>query len=205
VAASEGDTVSGSTNFVAKMRDAQLLSSEVLVDAPKRFTHEVLRMPNGEVIDWYFVDTTPSVMVVPITNDGDVILVRQYRHNLKRDTLELPAGVAQQDEQVEDAALRELEEETGYVLAATTALQPLGPFYSLPSETNKYVHFFLAAGVVGSGTAPGDSEIERYFEMSVVAMPLHDAVKEIGFAITGLETAGGLLLAQAHLGGADRT
>jgi ADP-ribose pyrophosphatase len=178
------------------MRDAELLSSNVLVEAPKRFTHDVLRMPDGEVIDWYYVDTTPSVMIVPITDAGNVILVRQYRYNLKRDTLELPAGVADRGERIEDAALRELQEETGYVLPAGGELKPLGHFYSLPSETNKYVHFFLAMGVRNAGSASGDTEIERYFEMGVISMPFSDAIGQIGVGITGLETAGALLLAQ---------
>jgi ADP-ribose pyrophosphatase len=182
------------------MKDAQLLSSEVLVAAPKRFVHETLRMPDGEVIDWYYVDTTPSVMVVPITAEGNVILVKQYRHNLKRDTLELPAGVGGANEAIEDAALRELEEETGHILAPGAKLQPLGPFYSLPSETNKYVHFFLASPVIQSGKANGDTEIERYFDMSVVEMPLDEAVTKVGSTITGLETAGALLLAHTFYG-----
>jgi ADP-ribose pyrophosphatase len=136
------------TSFVAKMRDAQVLSTEVLVEAPKRFVHEVLLMPDGAEIDWYYVDTTPSVMVVPVTAEGNVILVKQYRHNLKRDTLELPAGIVGRDEDIAAAALRELEEETGHAPAPGTSLIPLGSYYSLPSETNKRCNLFLAPSVV---------------------------------------------------------
>jgi ADP-ribose diphosphatase len=125
--------------------------------------------------------------------------VKQYRHNLKRDTLELPAGVVGRDETIEDAAMRELEEETGYILGPRAKLQPLGPFYSLPSETNKYVHFFRASPVIRSGKANGDTEIERYFDMSIVEMPFEEALVSVGSAITGLETAGALLLANAAL------
>ena len=183
-------------DFVAKMRDAELISSEELLAKPKRFMHEVLRMPDGEIIDWYYVDTTPSVMVVPITAEGNVVFVKQYRHNLKRDTLELPAGIVGSDEPVHEAALREMEEETGYVLAPGAKLQPLGPLYSLPSETNKYIHFFKAEPVLPNGRARGDTEIERYFDMSVVELSVDDALRAIGSLITGLETAGALLLAR---------
>jgi ADP-ribose pyrophosphatase len=138
-------------------------------------------------------------MVVPITAEGNVVLVQQYRHNLKRDTLELPAGVVGADEPVHVAALRELEEETGYTLAAGAGLLPLGPFYSLPSETNKFVNFFLASPVAMSGQAEGDLEIERYFEMSIVIREFDAAVRAIGTEIVGLETAGALLLAKAAL------
>lgn len=194
--------MSGSTSFVAKMKDAELVSSEVLVNGPKRFVREVLRMPDGEVIDWYYADTKPSVMIVPITAAGNVVLVKQYRHNLKRDTLELPAGIVNLDEPTEDAAVRELEEETGYALDAGAKLQALGPFYALPSETNKYVHFFLATPVSQAGKAQGDTEIERYFDMSVQEMPLDQAIAAIGDQLIGLETVGALLLAKAYTGSA---
>jgi ADP-ribose pyrophosphatase len=188
--------MNSSTNFTAKMKDAELLSSEVLVAEPKRFVKEVLRMPNGHEIDWYFVDTTPSVMIVPITAAGNVILVKQYRHNLKRDTLELPAGLVGPDEPVEEAALRELVEETGQTLADGAKVLPLGPYYALPSETNKYVHLFLAAPVVLSSQAKGDTEIEKYFDMSTVEISFYEACASIGKSIYGLETVAALLLAR---------
>lgn len=184
------------SNWVAKMKDATLLSTEVLVAKPKRFVRELLRMPDGQEIDWYFVDTTPSVMVVPVTENGNVILVKQYRHNLKKDTLELPAGIVSADEPTADAALRELVEETGYTLAKDGRLHPLGNYYSLPSETNKYVHFYLATPVKLTTKAEGDTEIEKYFDMSVVHMPFSDAVGQIGKTIHGLETVAALMLAQ---------
>nr|BFE63099.1 NUDIX hydrolase [Dactylosporangium thailandense] len=187
------------SNWVAKMKDATLLSTDVLVDKPKRFVRELLRMPDGQEIDWYFVDTTPSVMTVPVTADRHVVLVKQYRHNLKRDTLELPAGIVSAEEPTADAALRELVEETGYTLTDEGQLHALGDYYSLPSETNKYVHFYLAAPVRLSGPAQGDTEIEKYFDMSVVTMPFGEAMAQIGKTIHGLETVGALLLAQQQL------
>jgi 8-oxo-dGTP pyrophosphatase MutT (NUDIX family) len=181
------------------MKDATLLRSEVLLPRPKRFMKEVLRMRDGHEIDWYYVDTRPSVMVVPVTADGNVVMVKQYRHNLKLETLELPAGVAGEDEPAASAALRELEEETGYSLPDGIEPQPLGRFYALPSETNKYVHIFLATPVVAVGAPQGDTEIEKYFAMSVVQMPFLQALASIGDSIRGLETAGALLLASKQL------
>lgn len=75
-----------------------MVSTEVLLAKPKRFVCEILRMPDGREIDWYYSDVSESVMVVPVTASGNVILVKQYRHNLKSDTLELPAGVATKGE-----------------------------------------------------------------------------------------------------------
>lgn len=149
-------------------------------------------------IDWYYSDVPESVMVVPVTAEGNVILVKQYRHNLKADTLELPAGVTGTGESMEAAALRELVEETGHTLHDPSSLVSLGRFYALPSETNKYVNFFLATPTHSIGTAQGDTEIEKYFDMSVVEMPFEDAFAAIGQTIHGIETAGALMLAHQH-------
>lgn len=189
--------------FTARMRDAELLNREVVLETPKRWVREELRMPDGAVIDWYFTDNPPSVVVVPITEAGDVVLVRQYRHNLKRDTLELPAGIVGRDEDLDKAALRELVEETGYELGDGGALHPLGAFYARPSETAGYSHLYLATPVLASGNRTLDTEIEQYFDMSVVTMPLGEAIAEIGRSIDGLETIGALLLAQHHLATTD--
>jgi ADP-ribose pyrophosphatase len=178
------------------MKDGRLISTEVLLPRPKRFVRETLEMPDGYALDWYFVDCPASVMVVPVTADGQVILVRQYRHNLRGYALELPAGNVSTGEEPEAAAQRELEEETGYILDGAAPMVSLGAFYSLPSETNKYTHVFLARPVISTGTPALDTEIEKYFDMSVLAMPLDEAYAGIGSTIRGMETAGALMMAR---------
>jgi ADP-ribose pyrophosphatase len=181
------------------MKDARLVETEILLPKPKRFVREALVMPDGYECDWYYVDTPPSVMVVPVTADRQLVLVRQYRHNLKSHQLELPAGTMNETEEPHTAARRELEEETGFTLAADARMRPLGSYYSLPSETNKYTHVFLASPVVAAGPAHGDTEIEKYFDMSVVLMPVEQALNGIGSTITGMETVGALMAARAEL------
>lgn len=188
------DTPPGGT-----MKDARLIETEILLPKPKRFVREALVMPDGYECDWYYVDTPPSVMVVPVTADLELVLVRQYRHNLKSHQLEFPAGTMNETEEPETAARRELEEETGFTLAADARMRPLGSYYSLPSETNKYTHVFLAFPVSATGPARGDTEIERYFDMSVVLMPVEQALNGIGSTITSMETVGALMAARIEL------
>jgi len=181
------------------MQDARLIETEILLPKPKRFVREALVMPDGYECDWYYVDTPPSVMVVPVTADRQLVLVRQYRHNLRSYQLEFPAGTMNETEEPEAAARRELEEETGFTPAADTPLRALGAFYSLPSETNKYTHVFLASPVIAAGPARGDTEIEKYFDMSVVLMPVEQALSGIGTTITSMETVGALMAARSEL------
>jgi ADP-ribose pyrophosphatase len=180
------------------MRDAELVHSEILAKSPKRFVHEVLRMPDGEQIDWYYIDSPRSAMIVPLTTEGSVVLIEQYRYNLRRKTLELPAGVVDSGEAPEVTALRELREETGYgePSSGSVTVTGLGSHYSLPSETNRYTNFFLATGVEKLEAARHDNQIERYFEMRVVEMPFSDALDAIGDRIDGVETVCGLMLAE---------
>jgi ADP-ribose diphosphatase len=181
------------------MQDAQLVETEILLPEPKRFVREALVMPDGYRLDWYYVDTPPSVLVVPVTEDGAVVMVRQWRHNLKRHTLEFPAGTVSPGEEVEKAAERELQEETGFTLAAGAELHLLGAFCSLPSETNKYTHIFLAVPVVSSGPATGDAEIEKYFDMSVEVRERQAILAAIGSEIVGTESVTAFMLAQREL------
>lgn len=181
------------------MKDARIIASEDLASEPKRFVHETLSMPDGNVIDWYYMDVPGSVMIVPVTTAGNIVFVRQYRYNLRKYTLELPAGTVSKDESPEDAARRELHEETGYVVKSTREIRPLGQFYSLPSETNKNITFFLAISVQKSGPAFYDSEIERYFDMSIVEMSPDEAFRSVGTNISGIETVGALMLAREQI------
>lgn len=79
------------------------------------YYRDTVQVPNGNVVEWDFIGHNGAAAVVPVLEDGRILMVRQYRNALDRYTLEIPAGgLESRDEPTKDAAARELEEETGY-------------------------------------------------------------------------------------------
>ena len=102
---------------------------------------DTLQLPDGTIVDDYFVSVRPDVVViVAIDRSGQMIIVRQYKHGIREITLEFPAGTFK-GEPPEAAALRELEEETGYVPGR---IEYLGRCFDDASKNTNTVHMFLA-------------------------------------------------------------
>lgn len=76
---------------------------------------DVIQLPNGKEVTWDFVKHKGAAAVVAIDEDGKIIMVHQYRNSVDRMSLEIPAGGINDGENSKEAAIRELEEETGYV------------------------------------------------------------------------------------------
>jgi ADP-ribose pyrophosphatase len=104
------------------------------------------------------VEHVDCVVLLPIDPDGNILMVRQYRHAAERVLLELPAGSIDPGETPEQAAARELREETG---CRPGRLEKLGGFYAAPGYCTEYLHFFRATGLESSPlTAEDTDEIE---------------------------------------------
>ena len=81
---------------------------------------DTIKVPNGNTAVWDFIGHQGAAAVVPVTDDGKILMVRQYRNSVDRYTLEIPAGgLNSKDEPTIEAAARELEEETGYASIVT--------------------------------------------------------------------------------------
>ena len=94
-----------------KRLNRELISKGSIIDYYK----DTLLVPNGNIVKWDFIGHKGAAAIVPITLDGKVVMVRQYRNALDRYTWEIPAGgLDTPDEPTLDAAIRELGEETGY-------------------------------------------------------------------------------------------
>jgi ADP-ribose pyrophosphatase len=97
------------------------------------------RFPNGTEHDVAIVRHAPSVVLIPIDDDGRVIIVKQYRAPLDREIWEFPAGRLDEGESAEDAARRECEEEIGVV---PHRVERLGGFYAAPGFCDEELIFF---------------------------------------------------------------
>jgi len=73
-----------------------------------------VRLPDGTETDYHYVDESPAVVVLPLTPDGDIVVIEEWRQAVGRVNRGLPAGSMEGEEEPSDAAHRELREETGY-------------------------------------------------------------------------------------------
>lgn len=79
-----------------------------------KFYSDTMQLPDGNTAVWDFIEHKGAAAIVPVTENGDIIMVRQYRNAPERYTLEIPAGALNPGEDRMTAAVRELEEETGF-------------------------------------------------------------------------------------------
>lgn len=151
------------------------LSSETLLETPYfKLRSDSYRLPDGAIKDPYYVLERPDAAIIfPLTNDGEVVLVRQYRPPLEMMELGLPAGLVERGEKPLAAARRELLEETGY---AGGGWEELGAIASSPSLKSNRAYLFLARGVERT-SPPAPDEHER---LEIVRVPLGELRGLIG-------------------------
>ena len=140
----------------------KILSSEYLFnDLWFKVRKDICETPQGKIIDPYYVYEFPTwVTAVPVTEEGKIVMVRQYRHAIGATCLEIPGGcVDDTDKNFKDAVARELLEETGY---SFSSYEYLGKISANPSTNNNLMHMFLAKGgkKVAAQQLDGNEEIE---------------------------------------------
>lgn len=132
-----------------------------------KIRQDEIELPNGKIIDDYFINIRPEVaLILPITSNDEIVFVRQYRHGAGEILLELPAGTFNpKEESPQAAAIRELKEETGYI---TDNVIQLATLYDNPVKDTNKITLFLAENVIKAGT----QELDVTEEIEVVLIPI---------------------------------
>lgn len=149
---------------------------------------DTVELPDQKYSKREIVEHSGASAVVPITREGEVVLVKQFRKPVEAVLLEIPAGRLETKESAEKCALRELAEETGFQAGR---LEPLISYYSSPGFSNEVIHLFLAQDLTEGSAQPDEDE---YLE--IIKVPLNEALKMIDSgAIQDSKTIIGLLMA----------
>lgn len=148
------------------------LSSEEIFDGVviHLFRDEIL-LPNGNKGVREVIRHPGAVCVIPVTEDGDVIFVNQFRYAFNKVTLEVPAGKLEKGEDPLEAAMRELSEETG--LSAKNVVY-LGELYTTPALIDEVIHMYLATDLV-----EGKQHLDEDEFINTLRMPLSKAVQKV--------------------------
>ena len=117
---------------------------------------ETLTLPAGGELKAEIVRHPGSVVIVPVTDRGEIILVRQYRPAIGRSAWELPAGSLKQGEDPQAAAVRECHEEIGLIPGT---VDKLGAFFPTPGYCDEEMNFYRATGL--REARPGDQAAEQ--------------------------------------------
>lgn len=147
----------------------KVLSSAVHADCRIFTVHRSRRKStlSGIEHDFYTIEGYDWVNVIPVTSDGHLVLVRQFRHGVGEFTLELPGGAIHPGEDPVTGGLRELEEETGY---RSGSARLLGKSFPNPAIQSNTCYYLLAEDCLPSGQVnPDPAE-----EIEIVLMPRHE-------------------------------
>lgn len=111
--------------------------------------------PDGREGEYHYVHTEGSVMIIPVADDGSLLVVEQHRYLNRRSSLEFPGGSIPAGLGTRDAAQKELSEETGF---RAGELVPIGHFNPYNGVTDEICTVFLATGLTASDAVPDETE-----------------------------------------------
>lgn len=133
---------------------------------------DTMLLPNGHTAYWDFIKHKGAAAVVPVTGDGKIIMVRQYRNALERETLEIPAGAKNfVEEETRICAGRELEEETGF---RCDHLEFLISIYTTVAFCNEMIDVYVARDLI-----PAKQHLDEDEFLNVVEMELGELLDMI--------------------------
>ena len=142
------------------------LRSELIFDGKVLHLYkDDILLPDGNTGFREYCKHVGAVCIVPLTDEDEVICVRQYRYAHRKMVLEIPAGkLDSPDEDPTEAALRELREETG---ATCDKLTYLGPLYTTPALIDEVIHMYMAEGLTF-----GETDLDEDEFLNIELIPL---------------------------------
>lgn len=136
------------------------------------YYQDTVRVPNGNIVKWDFIRHNGAAAVVPVDEEGRLIMVRQYRNALERYTLEIPAGgLNGAHEPTMDAAARELMEETGYT---SDKLELLITIRTTVAFCNEKIDIYVATNLT-----PGKQHLDEDEFVDVKAYTVEELIQKI--------------------------
>jgi 8-oxo-dGTP pyrophosphatase MutT (NUDIX family) len=170
------------------------LSSEEVLSTPwMTVVHDQFELPTGTRGNYFYLHTRGSSLIVPVNDEGRIVLVRQYRYLIKEISLELPCGGVKKDQNESDAARAELREETGY---ESRKMKKVGRFIPYNGLSDEFCTVFVASGLYPANSFEPD--VTEQIEVVTAAPGEVDTMISRGRLTDGMSIAG-WTLARSHL------
>ena len=154
-----------------ELLEKQLSSKEIFQGRVVHLFLDEIELPNGHKSTREVIRHQGAVCIVPLLEDGRVLMVRQYRYPFSQVMLELPAGKIDPGETPDVCAVRELSEETG---AVAESLLPLGDFYPSVAYTDEVIHLYLAKGLHFGAMHTDEDEF-----LQLERIPLRELINQV--------------------------
>lgn len=132
---------------------------------------DTVQLPNGFTVDLETIRHPGAAAVVPLKDDGTVVMIRQFRHAAGGFIYEIPAGKLDRGEEPLKCAARELEEEAGY---CASSFDLLSSIFTAPGFADEVIHIYQAGGL-----RKGRQQLDRDEVLEIIEMPLNEAIKKI--------------------------
>lgn len=149
---------------------------------------DTITLPNGKTAIREVILHNGASAIVPIDDEGNILLVRQYRQPIQKELLEIPAGLLEKGEEPLECAKRELEEETGY---KAKEFSHLCSMYSAVGFSTEKIHIFLATGLYEGKQSLDEDEfvnVEKYSLDEAIDMILDGRIED-GKTVSGILAA----------------
>lgn len=177
-----------------RLREITTASEKVFAGNLIRVRVDQVKLPDGHRSTREIVEHPGAVAAVPLTDDREVLFVRQWRHPAGEVLLEIPAGTREKGEEPIETLHRELIEEVGY---RAGRVELLSEVYTAPGYSTELIGLYLATELV-----PADGEADADENIEVVRVPLREALRMCRDGeLTDSKTVSALLLAGVRLAG----